>query len=47
MHPEVRQDQPGICPKCGMGLEPVGGEAPETKVEYYCPMHPKVVSEHP
>ena len=23
MHPEVRQDQPGHCPKCGMTLEPV------------------------
>ena len=23
MHPEVRQDQPGDCPKCGMSLEPV------------------------
>lgn len=23
MHPEVRQDHPGICPKCGMTLEPV------------------------
>lgn len=22
MHPEIRQDQPGDCPKCGMGLEP-------------------------
>jgi hypothetical protein len=22
MHPEVRQDQPGTCPKCGMKLEP-------------------------
>lgn len=22
MHPEVRQDHPGICPKCGMTLEP-------------------------
>ena len=25
MHPEVRQNQPGSCPKCGMALEP---EAP-------------------
>jgi Cu+-exporting ATPase len=25
MHPEVRQDHPGACPKCGMALEP---EAP-------------------
>ena len=22
MHPEVRQPQPGVCPKCGMALEP-------------------------
>ena len=34
MHPEVRQDHPGNCPKCGMTLEPVlpaldEGENPE------------------
>ena len=23
MHPEIRQDHPGACPKCGMTLEPV------------------------
>jgi Cu+-exporting ATPase len=23
MHPEVRQDRPGACPKCGMALEPL------------------------
>jgi P-type Cu+ transporter len=23
MHPEIRQDSPGACPKCGMALEPV------------------------
>ena len=23
MHPEVRQQSPGKCPKCGMKLEPV------------------------
>ena len=23
MHPEVRQNGPGVCPRCGMGLEPV------------------------
>ncbi len=26
MHPEMRQDQPGTCPKCGMKLQPAGGE---------------------
>lgn len=27
MHPEVQQDGPGDCPKCGMHLVPVGAEA--------------------
>jgi Cu+-exporting ATPase len=27
MHPEVRQDHPGDCPKCGMTLEPVAATA--------------------
>ena len=22
MHPEIRRDKPGTCPKCGMALEP-------------------------
>jgi Cu+-exporting ATPase len=47
MHPEVRQDHPGTCPICGMGLEPVGGATPFAKIEYTCPMHPEVVSDHP
>ena len=34
MHPEIRQDHPGACPKCGMALEPEmpsldEGESPE------------------
>ncbi len=31
MHPEVRQDNPGDCPKCGMPLEPLtpGGDTSE------------------
>ncbi len=36
MHPEVRQDHPGDCPKCGMALEPEmpsldEGESPELR----------------
>jgi len=27
MHPEVQQDHPGDCPKCGMALEPMGATA--------------------
>ncbi len=29
MHPEIRQDHPGSCPKCGMTLEPVMPELDE------------------
>src|SRR5438094_628641 len=42
MDPEVRQDHPGACPKCGMALEPATPLAPTTKVEYTCPMHPQI-----
>ncbi|ACB32423.1 heavy metal translocating P-type ATPase [Leptothrix cholodnii SP-6] len=31
MHPEIRQDQPGNCPKCGMTLEPVIPDLDETE----------------
>ncbi|HEC15271.1 MAG TPA: heavy metal translocating P-type ATPase [Sedimenticola sp.] len=47
MHPEVEQQGPGACPKCGMALEPMGVPAPATKTEYTCPMHPEVVQDHP
>src|ERR687895_1250288 len=43
MHPEVVQDEPGSCPKCGMKLLAVA--APTGP--YTCPMHPEVVSEEP
>jgi Cu+-exporting ATPase len=47
MHPEVRQDKPGSCPKCGMALEPVNVTAPQQKIEYTCPMHPEIVRDAP
>jgi len=43
----VRQPTPGLCPKCGMALEPVGAEAPMTRTEYVCPMHPQIVRDAP
>ena len=47
MDPEVRQDSPGACPKCGMALEPAIPPAPATRVEYTCPMHPQIVRPGP
>jgi Cu+-exporting ATPase len=48
MHPEVRQPEPGNCPKCGMTLEPVApATAKSSATEYTCPMHPEVVRNEP
>ncbi|MEO6260407.1 MAG: HAD-IC family P-type ATPase, partial [Thermoanaerobaculia bacterium] len=47
MHPEVRQSGAGICPKCGMALEPAGVPTLETKTEWTCPMHPEIVRSEP
>ncbi|MBI2212634.1 MAG: heavy metal translocating P-type ATPase [Acidobacteria bacterium] len=47
MDPEVRQEGPGACPKCGMALEPETVTALPTKTEWVCPMHPEVVSDAP
>jgi Cu+-exporting ATPase len=47
MDPEVRQEGPGSCPKCGMALEPDLSTMPATRVEYTCPMHPEVVRDGP
>jgi P-type Cu+ transporter len=47
MDPEVRQDHPGACPKCGMALEPDLSTAPLPAVEYTCPMHPEIVRSEP
>jgi Cu+-exporting ATPase len=47
MHPEIKQQEPGSCPKCGMALEPMTVTASATKTEYTCLMHPEVVQNHP
>jgi Cu+-exporting ATPase len=46
MDPEVVQNAPGACPKCGMALAPMvpGGPA---ATDYTCPMHPEVRSSAP
>jgi multidrug efflux pump subunit AcrA (membrane-fusion protein) len=45
MHPEVKSDKPGRCPKCGMDL--VAQQTAVEKVVYTCPMHPEVKSDKP
>ncbi len=47
MHPEVRENTPGSCPKCGMALEPEMVPATLARTEYICPMHPEVVRSEP
>lgn len=46
MHPEIRQDKPGICPKCGMTLEKIPKPSSH-KIIYTCPMHPEIQQDHP
>jgi len=46
MHPEVQQQGPGSCPKCGMALEPMGVPVSTTKSVYTCPMHPEILQDH-
>jgi len=47
MHPEIVEDQPGDCPKCGMALEAMGPPASSLKTVYTCPMHPEIEQDHP
>jgi P-type Cu+ transporter len=47
MHPEMRQQGPGHCPKCGMALEPMEEPSLGTTTEYVCPMHPEIVRSEP
>ena len=47
MHPEIRQDHPGSCPKCSMALEPVAPMPAVSKTKYVCPKHPQIVRSEP
>jgi Cu+-exporting ATPase len=47
MCPEVLEEKPVPCPKCGMALEPDSVQPLPTKTEYICPMHPEVVQAEP
>jgi hypothetical protein len=43
MHPEVKMEKPGDCPKCGMKLQPMKAAG----TIYTCPMHPEVRMDKP
>jgi len=47
MHPEVQQQQPGNCPKCGMTLQAVSDSSVSIQKQYVCPMHPEIVRNEP
>ena len=47
MHPEVIQEEPGICPICHMDLVPVKEEAGHGDGLFSCPMHPEILEEGP
>lgn len=47
MDPEVHQNYPGACPKCGMALESSLPTIGAARVEYTCPMHPEIVRSEP
>jgi len=46
MHPEIVQNGPGSCPKCGMALVPMLPTVP-VATEWTCPMHPEIRSPKP
>jgi len=47
MDPEIVQEHPGSCPKCGMALELKTIPVTATKTEYTCPMHPEIAQDQP
>jgi Cu+-exporting ATPase len=47
MDPEVQEEKPGACPKCGIALEPSTPSASATRIEHTCPMHPEIIRSQP
>jgi len=47
MHPEIHQQHPGTCPKCGMTLEQEIEALPTLTTQYTCPMHPEIIRDEP
>ena len=47
MHPEIHQNHPGTCPKCGMTLEKEVEALPTVTTKYTCAMHPEIIRDEP
>jgi len=47
MHPEIHQNHPGNCPKCGMTLEKEVEAIPTVTTKYTCAMHPEIIRDEP
>jgi len=47
MHPEIHQDHPGNCPKCGMALEKEVEALATVTTKFTCPMHPEIIEDSP
>ncbi len=47
MHPEIHQEHPGACPKCGMALEKEVEASLTVTTQYTCPMHPQIIKDEP
>lgn len=45
MHPDVKSDKPGECPKCGMELVEMKEKHQNMNEIYTCSMHPEVKSD--
>ena len=46
MHPDIRENDAGACPKCGMALELASPPA-AARAEWTCPMHPEIARDAP
>lgn len=46
MHPEIQQNQAGVCLKCGMNLVKMPVFSSNASI-YTCPMHPEIQQDHP
>ena len=47
LHPKAKQLEPGKCPQCGMILQPSWAPVTRLRTEWFCPMHPDLISSTP